>query len=538
MEMRKRKLSRISSNNQTYSSDHSVSSQSHEEILTQKSLFDVMEKLPLNIMFCDLDLTLKYVNSNSVNTLRGLQHLLPCKLEEVVGKKIDIFHKDPEYQRKLLANDKNLPHKAIITFGDEKLDLNVNAVYGDNGDYIGAVVSWEVVTQKLKNLDTVAKYTSMIENAPVNFMLANKEGIVTYLNPSSKKTLGQIKQFLPIGIEQISGNSIDVFHKNPEHQRRLIASDVNLPIKTKIKVGTETLGLLVTATYDSNKNYVGPMVTWEVLTLKEELTSTLEMASGQLSSSSEELIATADQLKTNVLKTSNQTNLVAKSSENVTQAVVMVATNIQEMVSSIKEISQSATNAASISKKAKSKANDTNATILDLGEASKDIGKVVKVIASIAQQTNLLALNATIEAARAGDAGKGFAVVANEVKELAKQSASAAEEITNKILNIQETSNASVTAIEEISKVIDELNDIAMAIAASVEEQTAVTNEVSKVTEETRDNVQEITTSIQDVSHLANETDKGAGQTLEAANSLSEIAVKVKELVEKSRKAE
>ena len=154
------------------------------------------------------------------------------------------------------------------------------------------------------------------------------------------------------------------------------------------------------------------------------------------------------------------------------------------MVASIKEISKSSSEAAGISKDAMKKANDTNVTITQLGEASLEIGNVIKVISSIAQQTNLLALNATIEAARAGDAGKGFAVVANEVKELAKQTAKATEDITNRIGAIQESSKGAVSAIGGISKVIEQINGISLTIAAAVEEQTATTNEVSRVMRE------------------------------------------------------
>ena len=125
-------------------------------------------------------------------------------------------------------------------------------------------------------------------------------------------------------------------------------------------------------------------------------------------------------------------------------------------------------------------ANDTNATVTKLGESSTEIGKVIKVITSIAQQTNLLALNATIEAARAGEAGKGFAVVANEVKELAKQTAAATEDISAKIEAIQSDTKGAVTAIGEISRVITRINDIQNTIASAVEEQSATTNEIAR----------------------------------------------------------
>ena len=125
-------------------------------------------------------------------------------------------------------------------------------------------------------------------------------------------------------------------------------------------------------------------------------------------------------------------------------------------------------------------ADTTNATVAKLGESSAEIGKVIKVITSIAQQTNLLALNATIEAARAGEAGKGFAVVANEVKELAKETAKATEDISQKIEAIQTDTRGAVEAIGQIGQIINQINDIPNTIASAVEEQTATTNEISR----------------------------------------------------------
>jgi methyl-accepting chemotaxis protein len=125
-------------------------------------------------------------------------------------------------------------------------------------------------------------------------------------------------------------------------------------------------------------------------------------------------------------------------------------------------------------------AEQTNHTVTKLGDSSTEIGQVIEVITSIAQQTNLLALNATIEAARAGEAGKGFAVVANEVKELAKETAKATEDISRKIEGIQTDTKGAVEAIASIMSVIAEVNNISSTIATAVEEQNATTNEMAR----------------------------------------------------------
>ena len=147
--------------------------------------------------------------------------------------------------------------------------------------------------------------------------------------------------------------------------------------------------------------------------------------------------------------------------------------------------------------------NKTNATVAKLGESSAEIGNVIKVITSIAQQTNLLALNATIEAARAGEAGKGFAVVANEVKELAKQTAKATEDISRKIEAIQNDTKGAVEAIAQIGKIINQINDIQNTIASAVEEQTATTGEISRNVAEAAKGSNEIAQNITGVAQAA-----------------------------------
>jgi methyl-accepting chemotaxis protein len=156
-----------------------------------------------------------------------------------------------------------------------------------------------------------------------------------------------------------------------------------------------------------------------------------------------------------------------------------VQTSTAQMTESIAEIARNATESARVASSAVQLASATNAVVSSLGESSAKIGQVLKVITTIAQQTNLLALNATIEAARAGDAGTDFAVVANEVKELAKETAKATEDIGRRIEAIQRNANNAVDAIGKIGAVIDQIHDISNTIAGAGEEQTAVTNEIA-----------------------------------------------------------
>jgi methyl-accepting chemotaxis protein len=201
------------------------------------------------------------------------------------------------------------------------------------------------------------------------------------------------------------------------------------------------------------------------------------------------------------------------------------------MGASIKEIAKNTAEATKVALSAVKTAETMNQTIGKLGQSSTEIGQVIKVITSIAQQTNLLALNATIEAARAGGAGKGFAVVANEVKELAKETAKATEDISRKIEAIQGDAKGAITSIAEISEVIHQISDIQNTIASAVEQQRATTNEISRNLAEAAKGGVDITRNITGVAEAAQQTTTGAVETQRSAQSLEQMASELQELV-------
>ena len=251
-----------------------------------------------------------------------------------------------------------------------------------------------------------------------------------------------------------------------------------------------------------------------------------------LASASEELTTVSQQMSANAEETSAQTKVVSDATVQVNQNLQTVATGAEEMGASIKEIAKNATEAAKVASAAVRAAETANTTVTKLGESSAEIGQVIKVITSIAQQTNLLALNATIEAARAGEAGKGFAVVANEVKELAKKTAKATEDISRKIETIQIDAKAAVDSIGTISEVINQINGISSTIATAVEEQNATTNEMARNVSEAAHGSGEITSNIAGVAEAAESTSRGATDTQKAAQQLVETSTELRRLVE------
>jgi uncharacterized protein YoxC len=247
--------------------------------------------------------------------------------------------------------------------------------------------------------------------------------------------------------------------------------------------------------------------------------------SGQLDELGTYLIAAAESVE-------SQARASAAAGEQVSSNVQTVATAVEELSASVREIAQSSSEASEVASRAVVTAHDTNGKVERLGTSSAEIGQVIEVITSIAEQTNLLALNATIEAARAGEAGKGFAVVANEVKELAKQTATATEEISSKIAAIQGDSGEAVAAIGEIGEVIEKIADMQTTIASAVEEQTATTNEIARSVNEAAAGSAQIAENITSVATAAGEAAQGAERSQAAAVQLREVAAGLQALVD------
>ncbi len=482
-----------------------------------------------------------------------------------------------------------VPLKAEIVTKEDEMDTNMDS------EKIAALQE-EIDSLKVKLSEATtaaneaAMFRSMVEDSPINTIFADTSGTIQYMNTASFKQLNEVSALLPVKVDDIVGNSFDVFHKNPAHQRNLIADPKNLPHLTNIGLGPETLELLVSAIHGQDGQYLGAMATWARITdklatekhtaelvekeqvaaieLREKVDSILTVvaaagagdltqvvtvsgddAIGRLG---EELSKFFTGLRSNIRKLVDGANGVAHSSvsvaevsegmglsaaettsqamsvsvaaEEVSQNVQTVAAASEELNASIGEIARNASQAATVASKAVDVAEETNRTVGKLGESSAEIGQVIKVITSIAQQTNLLALNATIEAARAGEAGKGFAVVAYEVKELAKETAKATEDISQKIAAIQNDTDSAVQAIEEISGIINQISEFQTTIASAVEEQSATTKEIGRNVNEAARAASDIAKNVSVVAKAAGSTSDGAMMAKTKSEELAEIA--------------
>jgi methyl-accepting chemotaxis protein len=375
---------------------------------------------------------------------------------------------------------------------------------------------------------------SMLDLCPMNIIYAGLDLKIAYLNLASEKALLSLSTYLPVPIKRLVGEPISIFHPDAKVLTKLLSDPSNLPCRIPINLGPESVETFYTAISNDKGVRIGTMMTWRAVTKKNLSDAKLRETSGMLATSSEEMKAISQAMSSNATETSAQANAVSAAAEQVSLNIQTVATGAQEMTAGNREISKNAGEAARVATAAVKAADATNATITKLGESGAEIGKVIKVITSIAQQTNLLALNATIEAARAGEAGKGFAVVANEVKELAKETAKATEEISRKIEAIQTDTQSAVKAIGDIGAIINQINDIQNTIASSVEEQTATANEISRNVADAARGSSEIARNITGVAEAAASTNKGALDCEKSASDLLKVAEELQALVGQS----
>ncbi|WP_319585566.1 methyl-accepting chemotaxis protein [uncultured Desulfobulbus sp.] len=273
---------------------------------------------------------------------------------------------------------------------------------------------------------------------------------------------------------------------------------------------------------------------------------TLFTSSGKLGISADEFSAVAGDTASRTISVaaaaeemSANMSTVAAATEQAATNIALVSTATEEMTSTISGIVKSTEKAQEITKMAVQEASSASEKVDELGRAAIEIGKVTEAITEISEQTNLLALNATIEAARAGEAGKGFAVVANEIKELAKQTASATGEIKKRIDSIQDSTEATVKQIQQITQVIGEVNAIVSSIVTAVDEQSATTNEIAENISQASIGIQEVTVNVAQVSTVSNSVAQEIAEVSQSADSISHGSITMKtNVVELTKMAE
>lgn len=500
---------------------------------------ETLDALRTNVLVADTQFEIIYANPCSLETLSKIEseirRVFGVQVKDIVGASIHRFHKDPKRVEQILNNPQALPHVTQFRFGDVTLETSINSVKNADGEVLGYCVVWEDISYRRRlELDYVGQIKAMSKvQAVIEFEV---DGTIITANEHFLKATGYT-------LDEVRGRHHSMFvdptyAAGPEFRQFWLDLAAGRGQAGRFRrFGKNSREFWIQGTYfpildQNNKPFKVVKYATDISELKQ-VERSLEASVHTLAGAAQELTSVSQQMASNSEETATQAGVVSAAAEQVSRNVSTVAAASEELGASIREIAKSASDAARVATSAVTVAERTNATVTKLGESSTEIGKVIKVITSIAQQTNLLALNATIEAARAGEAGKGFAVVANEVKELAKQTARATEDIGHKIEAIQADTKGAVDAIAQIGTIINQINDIQSTIASAVEQQTATTYEISRSVNEAAIGSREIAENVLAVAQAARGASDGAAHTKGAADELSVIAVELQNLLKK-----
>jgi len=443
-----------------------------------KRVISMMENLSVNLMYTDRDLVIQYMNPSTGKTLETLTAYLPYPADQLLGKSISRLHNDLTEIQEIYENPNNLPHQTLLEFGPEKLRLTASGVFDENGEYTGPLLTLQLVTKELE-----------IERQATE--LAEREKRTT------ENLQTKVDAILTVVQNAVDG---DLTH------------DVTVQGDDAVGQLGEGIGKLCTD-------------------LRQRIAAISENADA-VSSSSGDLMQVSRRMSTNADETAGKANSISAAGEEVSKRVEATAAATEEMSVSVQEIAKNTSKAAQVATAAVQKAEETNDTMTRLSQSSAEIGDVVKVITAIAEQTNLLALNATIEAARAGEAGKGFAVVANEVKELAKETAKATEDIGRNVVGIQDDSRKAVDAIKEICNIIKDVCEMQVNVSTAVEEQSTVTENISQNVAQVAQGTGEIAQNLAGLGDTADNYAKTSSDVKHESEYLSRMAAELNALVE------
>ena len=255
--------------------------------------------------------------------------------------------------------------------------------------------------------------------------------------------------------------------------------------------------------------------------LADQLESRVKDVSSRVSTSAGELRLTAEALAGSASKTTTLGSEVALVSSETADGVQTLASATEQLNAEVGEVEKRTRDSSATADEAVETVTATKDAMAELNEASQRVGRVVKLISQIAGQTNLLALNATIEAARSGEAGKGFAVVASEVKNLARQTSEATEEITAEIKAIQTKTEQVDDSVATIASTIGRISESARSIADSVDQQRAATLEISRTGQQAAAGASKTSEAISAVNQEAQEAHRNANQLLQSADLLA-----------------
>ena len=476
---------------------------------------NIVENAAINIIVADADYNIVYLNPASVETFRKIADVLPCRPDEIMGKNIDFFHKDPTHQRRLLADPSNLPHRAQIQLGDQFLDLSASVLNDENGDFTGHMVNWAVVTEQVhlgeesrRQAEEIRQRGEVAEAERQHVLKVAAEVL------SASNEVASAAEQLSASSQQLSQGS---------DRQKQMAEGTSAAIQ---QLATSARGVS-----DSTGNLA-------------QLVTDNSAAMNQLAASVVSVTQNAEQMSQTVITNSSAIEELAASIQTQAQSAEQANDTAQQANQMADDGAQVVRQAIDGMSRIAERVRSSAATINELGRSSEEISTIVAVINDIADQTNLLALNAAIEAARAGEQGRGFAVVAEEVRKLADRTSKATQEIDEKIARIQSDTQGVVTSMEEGMQEVEQGTELAARSGEALEQIGQgigqVNNLMGQLTSASRDQAttsDEIVHSTTEMNELVQQVTTAMGQQSQAVEVVSQSFDEMQQMVNQVNQA-
>jgi PAS domain S-box-containing protein len=465
-------------------------------------------------MIADSKLNIIHMNPSVINLMREVEddfkkELPSFNVAALIGRNIDVFHKNPDLQRKMLAASEK-SYNAAIPIGKRVFDLAVSPIY-DRGRKTGFVVEWTDAGERLLNLDYAAKFAAVNKSQAVIEFTVN--GDILSANENFLKAMGY-------DLDEIQGKHHGMFVE-PDYRssldyakfwERLRAGEFQAGQYKRI--GKHGRQVWIEGAYNPIFDQTGKVS--KVVKFATDITAQMDL----LANLKTLIDQNFGEIDGAVERSAAEARSASLAADETSSNVQMVAASAEELAASISEISQNMAKSRSATDNAFDRAVAAGQSTEKLTNAAQAMNGIVGLIQNIAGQINLLALNATIEAARAGEAGKGFAVVASEVKNLANQAAKATEQISREIDGVQSTSGEVVTALDTIRDAIGTVREHVTVTASAVEEQSAVTMSMSSNMQSASAAVSTVSTNVKEISSAVHQAAQAVTKTKDAAKVL------------------
>ncbi|MBF0467283.1 MAG: hypothetical protein HQK61_00105 [Desulfamplus sp.] len=372
----------------------------------------------------------------------------------------------------------------------------------------------------------------LLNNINSGILIIDSTGRIIFCNTFFASIFKKISTWLPIKDlnELITYNYFD-FYLNPQEHKAVFQNRKNFPVVSVLDIGSEIIS--AHALPISQKNMIDDriMITWELITRERNqkrwekvVEEQIENTSGELTTASRELMTSSFKVQEIAQGTSQQAQDVASFSREVTKLILKLSQAVDQSSSKFQVIAENVTNSRQISETALAESRSTRKLITDLSSMASSISKTTQTIKEIMAQTHVLALNANIEAVKAGSAGRGFAVIAREVGNLAKQTATMSEEITNVVDQILGKIPLSVSSIETVEEVVRKMNSITLSINDLMVEQTRMMGRMSEHMSEANENSEQITKRMDEVVSYSYSTLEQIEKSQNAGKNIESIA--------------